>query len=532
MLAIGLKSPGTPRGVGSRGQVLLSRAGWDSNIRFARSLERVRVVSVDSTHLPVVRLKVRDMETMSRIRRLPWVDYAEPNADGITPMSGGCMRYSYSGDDQTEYGNRPVSAVPAAGGVDSLSSTLALGMRVVDAWRLTNGAGVTVGVTDTGLDLTNNQYAENFAEGLSTGRTIRTGQTFNTAEPGYIEEPQFSEPVCSHGTRISGIATAPRDGRGAVGVAYGANLYAVYQADGEVVNTNGWAAAAIHHAARNGAKVIIMAWGKDKHSTVIQDEINSHHYDDPDPSRQDDDVVFVGAAGTCNNFFCYAFTSQETAVFPASMEEVLAVASASPDGSRPSDTHDYGSKSGVTAYTHLATTGKRFEPLTVLGGSSGATAAVGGIAALVRARLPHLKARQVMNRLIGTSGWRCEGPYSWRGTLVNAYAAVGGACVSRIWGNTQVVMMAGASKSETFSVNVLDGSGQFDISWSNGETGPQATYTFELAPGVDFDSVYLTVQVTDRVYGVTEIRGIVVQLVRDRSGDPDNPCPGGDLQCY
>lgn len=68
-------------------------------------------------------------------------------------------------------------------------------------------------------------------------------------------------PACSHGTRIAGLATAPRDGSSIVGAAYRANLYSVYQADSENPDVEN-AGLAIHDAVVNGhARVVIMAWG-------------------------------------------------------------------------------------------------------------------------------------------------------------------------------------------------------------------------------------------------------------------------------
>ena len=83
---------------------------------------------------------------------------------------------------------------------------------------------------------------------------------------------------------------------------------------------------AIQIAALNGAKVISMAWGLTSQSWYINDVIDYWHYNH--------DVMFVGAAGTCPDGWCPG--NDNTAIFPASKEEVLAVTGANQDASSSS----------------------------------------------------------------------------------------------------------------------------------------------------------------------------------------------------
>lgn len=128
-----------------------------------------------------------------------------------------------------------------------------------------------------------------------------------------------------------------------------------------------------------------------------------------------------------------------TAVFPAEMEEVLAATGANGSGSRPGNMYDYGTKSGVVAYTNLPTTGIGSNTIVNLAGSSASAGVVGGVAALVRARYLYMNNQAVMDRLISTSGGECAGlnGAAWRDAVVNAYAALGGICITR--GVSQVV---------------------------------------------------------------------------------------------
>jgi len=165
----------------------------------------------------------------------------------------------------------------------------------------------------------------------------------------------------------------------------------------------------------------------------------------------------------------------ETAVFPAEMEEVLAVTGADSNGTRPSDMYDFGTKSGVLAYTNLASTGLRTTTLQNISGSSGATGIIGGIATLVRSRYPAMTNRNVMDRLIATAGTTCGGNNmpAWRDALVNAYAALGGVCIDGTpIGPSQVIFYPGSRVDSviTYSVNVSQGLGPISIRWMTGET--------------------------------------------------------------
>ena len=292
-------------------------------------------------------------------------------------------------------------------------------MNIPNAWLLSTGAGTTVGITDTGLDRVDpSEFGPSYASsGGSGGRWVQVGQSY----PWVADGAQLS-PQCSHGTRISGLVGAPSNGRSTVGVAFGANIYNVYQANG-VAPDQAVAAQAIHLAAIKGSRVIVMAWGLIQWSQAVSDEIDSHHYYD--------NVMFVGASGTCPiGDFCPHMNSAQ---YPAGKEEVLAVSGYNHDGTRPDNMFSYGVKSGVWAYTNLATTGMRRSDIVTIGGSSGATGVVGGIAALVRARNPGFTARQTMDRIIKTSGVYCGSPNTHRSYLINASPAVGGACVRTLY---------------------------------------------------------------------------------------------------
>src|SRR5690349_21733094 len=113
VFSIGLKAPGAVRG-NYRGKALMTRPEWLNAISAITGQAGVHVVRVDSTHLPVIRARIPDPSVMSRIRRLPFVDYLEPTGVRALLASGG------SGCDQSAYGGDPVIPVPGFFGVDTM----------------------------------------------------------------------------------------------------------------------------------------------------------------------------------------------------------------------------------------------------------------------------------------------------------------------------------------------------------------------------------------------------------------------------
>lgn len=78
VVAIGLKKPGSSeRGV-VRGRPTLSRADWVGGISKFQHDKDLSISRIDSTHLPVIVGRIINVGALSRIRRLPFVDFVEP----------------------------------------------------------------------------------------------------------------------------------------------------------------------------------------------------------------------------------------------------------------------------------------------------------------------------------------------------------------------------------------------------------------------------------------------------------------------
>lgn len=522
LLAIGIKAPGTDRGV-ARGRPTVNRESWLSAIGAIARDSGATVVRADSTHLPVVRVKVKSLSALTRLRRLPFVDYAEPAL--MRPLfAGGSCNYSESvgsgdasastGGGASTYGE-PLIAIPSSSGAPDYMAAKFQKLYIDYAWAFSTGAGTVLGVTDTGLDTDypsefNSSF---FASGESVGRWLE-----------YVTLKDHYAPHCSHGTRIAGVATAPRNGRNVVGAAYGANLYAVYQADGELPGAFD-AATAIDIAARGGSRTVVMAWGELWWYDQLSNEIDTHYYGN--------DVMFVGAAGTCpGGNYC---PRMETAVFPAEKEEVLAATRATSDGGRPSNNHDFGTKSGVLAYTDVATTGLQTTDIVNLSGSSGATGVVGGGAALVRARYGGMTNRAVMDRLMATSGSACGAPTAWRDRMVNAVAAVGGICNSAASGKglagtgEGLVSFYGPDSAPvtiTLTATQTSDAQAIEYSWWNRTIGRTTQITiWPGAAGSEYVTAF-SVGARDLVTGQMFSRMIRVRVL---TGIGDGPCKPGQM---
>ncbi len=139
------------------------------------------------------------------------------------------------------------------------------------AWTVTKGAGVTVAVIDTGVELTHPDLASRV---WANAREI-CANGLDDDHNGYVDDcngwdfgnneknpnPDAGATSAEHGTHVAGIIAASANNVGTVGVAPEATIMAL-----KVANTSGGMAesslvAAIDYASANGAKVINMSLG-------------------------------------------------------------------------------------------------------------------------------------------------------------------------------------------------------------------------------------------------------------------------------
>jgi subtilisin family serine protease len=364
----------------------------------------VRVVAVDSL-LPLVDVVIETPAALQKLRRLPTVDYVEPaRARGDMAQWGSVGGCGWPG----AWNGEPL--VTTAGG-DRYSARFDA-MAIPAAWdvltngRRTSGAGVTVGSIDTGISFDQAELRGGFAAGSVPERTVRHL---------YLTSLGSSDDACGHGTRMAGVIAAPDDGRGVMGVAWGANLVNVRHANGVANVSSGDARASVRAAGNAGARVVSMAWQSLNWWWQVSDEIRWWH--------RNRGVLFLAAAGTSG---CNDLIPDDNVVFPADMAEVVAVTGVSyPQGGVPCGIHRGGDVE-LTAYLDVPTTGRLTGEVTSIGGSSNATAVAAGVAALVWQANPALTRDQVRARLQASGSlWPSRSGTQGFG-LVNARRAVTG----------------------------------------------------------------------------------------------------------
>lgn len=204
----------------------------------------------------------------------------------------------------------------------------------------------------------------------------------------------------SHGTHVAGIIAAERDNnKGVNGVANNVKIMAIRAVpNGDEYDKD--IALAIRYAVDNGAKVINFSFGKtfSPHSDWVKDAIKY---------ASDKDVVFVHAAGNESenlddtNFF----PNDQINNGPEVSDTFITVGSLDPIyGSKMvSDFSNYG-KINVDVFApgakiYSTTPENEYDSLD---GTSMASPAVAGIAALIRSQYPRLKASQVKDIILNS----------------------------------------------------------------------------------------------------------------------------------
>ncbi|MDE2293368.1 MAG: S8 family peptidase [Elusimicrobia bacterium] len=240
-----------------------------------------------------------------RLKAEPAVESVEPDVYSIWVKSGPAPLSSVAIPSVRE-ALKAGGDVPALGaGVAKASrsagqATVPWGVQRVGApgaWSRTTGQGVKVAVIDTGIDASHPDLAPNYAGGVN------------------IIDPQ-SDPMDDHGhgTHVAGTIAGAGVGRGVVGVAPRARLYAVKVLDAKGGGTNSAIAEGIAWAVDNGMQVINMSLGGPS-SSVLKKAVQKAYQAG---------ITIVCAAGNDPNAPVSA---------PASYPETIAVSASASDDS-------------------------------------------------------------------------------------------------------------------------------------------------------------------------------------------------------
>lgn len=276
--------------------------------------------------------------------------------------------------------------------------------NIPQAWNTSTGAGVTIGLIDTGVSQSQSLLnTTGFNDGLSSGRFVQKYGTF--IDSGWWWSSNYDGPhdKCGHGTAMASTMAAPRNDNGMpVGVAYNSHLVA-YRATEDVLlddyhERKGVTQALTDLARRSDVKIISMSIGYIWSIGNIKDAVRYAY--------SKDKMIFA-AGGTSTSF-----TNGFGVIFPATMSETIAVTGVDDGVSYEScDTCHSGSKIDFTIIMEGEADSDKAPPVLgfyngerrYTGGSSVATATTAGIAALIWSKYPNWSRSQVLSRLKSSS---------------------------------------------------------------------------------------------------------------------------------
>ncbi|AZA92284.1 Alkaline protease precursor [Chryseobacterium nakagawai] len=331
-------------------------------------------------------------ETITALRQMKNIRYVEP-ADyhyfeneakyNTTSKSSG------SGSSGCGFSTATLSAVDYTSTTPTAKIPWAFTKHnIPDAWNYSTGAGVTIGLIDTGVSPDQSLLGSSFNNGASSGRTITKFGVYNA---------DGSADQCGHGTKMASVMAAPRNNAGLpVGVAYNANLIAYRAAENVVLETS---------SEQNGVKTAFTDLGNNTNVKIISMSMG-HIFS---VGKIEDGVKYAYARGKlifCAGGTSTSFTNFVGVIFPASMPETQAITGVKEGTSNQKcDVCHSGSQIDFTFQMERAS-GNTVPVLSYyngqadyVGGSSVATAATAGIAALVWAKNPSWTRDQVLNKM-------------------------------------------------------------------------------------------------------------------------------------
>lgn len=331
-------------------------------------------------------------ETITALRQMKTIRYVEPGdyhyfeneaKYNTTAKSSG------SGSSGCGFSTATLSAVDYTSTTPSAKVPWAFAKHnIPDAWNYSTGAGVTIGLIDTGVSPDQSLLGSSFNNGASSGRTISKFGVYNA--DGAADQ-------CGHGTKMASVMAAPRNNAGLpVGVAYNANLIAYRAAENVVLETS---------IEQNGVKTAFTDLGNNANVKIISMSMG-HIFS---VGKIEDGVKYAYARGKlifCAGGTSTSFTNFVGVIFPASMPETQAITGVKEgtsnqkcnvchSGSQIDFTFQMERASGNTVPVLSYYNGQA----DYVGGSSVATAATAGIAALVWAKNPSWTRDQVLNKM-------------------------------------------------------------------------------------------------------------------------------------
>jgi serine protease len=388
----------------------------------ATSLDKILISS--DTYLNLVDVVITKQETIIALRKSKFIRYIEPGD------------YSYFAVNNTE--QRSNSGTSSGCGYDSevLSTsdytTITPNAKapwtfyqhnIPNAWNISTGSGVTIGIVDTGVSPNQTLLGSSFNDGVSSGRTIQKYGVYVDSIWPWSTTTDGSSDLCGHGTSMASVAAAPRNDNGLpVGVAYNANLV-TYRAAANVVLDG-------YHE-QNGVKNAFTALGNNAKVKIISMSMgyvfSVGKIEDGIKYAYGKGKLIFCAAGTSTNF-----TTFVGVIFPAWMPETVAVTGVKEGATAQAcDVCHTGSKVEFTVVMQRASSGNTVpvesyydNQTDYVGGSSVATATTAGIAALVWSKNPSWTRIQVLTKMRQASSFYPNRNSEFGYGKINAYLAV------------------------------------------------------------------------------------------------------------
>jgi subtilisin family serine protease len=349
--------------------------------------------------LNLIDVVITKQETIIALRQSKYIRYVEPADYRYLDVRNAANRSSVGTSSGCGYDAEVLAAADYTTTTPNAKVPWTFTQHnIPDAWTISTGRGVTIGIIDTGVSPNQSLLGANFNNGLSSGRTIQKNGVYVDSIWPWSTTTDGVNDLCGHGTSMAATAAAPRNDKGLpVGVAYNANLV-TYRAAANVVIDGYQEQEAVKKAftalaGNANVKIISMSMGYIFSVGKIEDAIKLAYGKGK--------LIFC-AAGTSTSF-----TTFIGVIFPAWMPETVAVTGVKEGSTYQacSDCHT-GSKVDFTVAMQRAASGNTvpvdsyYENQTdYIGGSSVATATTAGIAALVWAKNPTWTRDQVLTKM-------------------------------------------------------------------------------------------------------------------------------------
>lgn len=379
------------------GQGLVSLR-WEGDEKHLKELTAQGKVEVIARYPEIesLDLKVADYTTFHQLRHMPEVSHIEPS--GYEEPNGAKTYSDGLGCDASPNHIHAEDFHWVSPGARVSWNFYA--HNIPQAWEYSNGAGVTLGLVDTGTS--DHQFAfspQGWSADLSAGRFIERHGKYVDSIWRWKKKPDGPHDRCGHGSFMSSVLAAPRTSSGQpTGVAYGANLIAVRAAHDVFIDNyhekRGVAQAILHLANRSDVRVISMSMGYLFHVRVIADAIRYAHRKGK---------LIVAAAGTS-----FKATNDVGVIFPARMNETVAVTGLlDTDYIKACIECHYGPEVDFSMVVQRqqdeirrsVSLGYHTGQMVYTGGSSAATAMFSGVAALLWSKHPGWSRSQILERL-------------------------------------------------------------------------------------------------------------------------------------